>query len=84
MFASGLYARVSTHDQQTLTLQVRAMREHATGRGWTIAVQTKEIGSRASEREQREKLFAAARRRDSDFPEHRWTPPRSKNFAQLE
>jgi len=26
MFRAGLYARVSTHDQQTLPLQMRAMR----------------------------------------------------------
>jgi predicted site-specific integrase-resolvase len=36
MFRVGLYARVSTHDQQTLLLQMRAMREYATKRGWTI------------------------------------------------
>ncbi len=46
----GLYARVSTHDQQTLSLQMRAMREYAAKRGWTIAVQIKEIGSGAAER----------------------------------
>jgi hypothetical protein len=34
MFRVGLYARVSTHDQQTLTLQMRAMREYAAKRGW--------------------------------------------------
>jgi predicted site-specific integrase-resolvase len=61
MFRVGLYARVSTHDQQTLPLQVRAMREYATKRGWTIAAQIKEVGSGAAERELREKLMAAAR-----------------------
>jgi DNA invertase Pin-like site-specific DNA recombinase len=66
MFRVGLYARVSTHDQQTLPLQVRAMREYATKRGWTIAVQIKEVGSGAAERELREKLMAAARRREID------------------
>src|SRR6201984_3167437 len=66
MFRVGLYARVSTHDQQTLSLQVRAMREYATRRGWTITVQIKEVGSGASERELRERLLAAARRRDID------------------
>src|SRR5215469_14835696 len=66
MFRVGLYARVSTHDQQTLSLQMRAMREYAAKRGWTIAVQIREIGSGASEREQRERLLAAARRRDID------------------
>jgi DNA invertase Pin-like site-specific DNA recombinase len=45
MFRVGLYARVSTHDQQTLSLQMRAMREYADRRGWTIAAQIKEVGS---------------------------------------
>jgi putative DNA-invertase from lambdoid prophage Rac len=66
MFRVGLYARVSTHDQQTLPLQMRAMREYAAKRGWTIAVQIKEVGSGAAERELREKLMAAARRREID------------------
>src|SRR2546427_1584153 len=62
----GLYARVSTHDQQTIPLQTRAMRHDATRRGWRIALQVKEIGSGASQREQREKLLEAARRREID------------------
>jgi hypothetical protein len=32
------YARVSTHDQQTLPMQNRAMREYAARRGWAIAL----------------------------------------------
>lgn len=66
VFRVGLYARVSTHDQQTLPLQMRAMREYAAKRGWTIAVQIKEVGSGAAERELREHLLAAARRREID------------------
>jgi putative DNA-invertase from lambdoid prophage Rac len=66
MFRVGLYARVSTHDQQTLPLQMRVMREYAAKRGWTIAVQIKEVGSGAAERELREELLAAARRREID------------------
>jgi putative DNA-invertase from lambdoid prophage Rac len=62
----GLYARVSTHDQQTLPLQIRAMREYAAKRGWTIAAQIKEIGSGASQRELRDVLLAVARRREVD------------------
>jgi putative DNA-invertase from lambdoid prophage Rac len=61
----GLYARVSTHDQQTLPLQIHAMREYAAQRGWTIATPVKEVGSGAA-RELREKLLAAARRREID------------------
>src|SRR6058998_692389 len=48
---AGLYARVSTQDQQTIPLQTRAMREYATRRGWRIALQVKEIGSSAVQRE---------------------------------
>ena len=62
----GLYARVSTHDQQTLPLQSRAMREYAARRGWSIVVQVREVGSGASERELREKVLDEARRREID------------------
>ena len=63
---AGLYARVSTQDQQTIPMQTRALREYATRRGWTIALQVKEIGSGASQRERREQLLEAARRREID------------------
>ena len=66
MFRAGLYARVSTTDQQTITLQIRALREYAVRRGWMIALQVKEVGSGASERQLREKLLKAARRREID------------------
>jgi putative DNA-invertase from lambdoid prophage Rac len=62
----GLYARVSTHDQQTLPLQLHAMREYSAKRGWTIVAQIKEVGSGAAQREQREALLAVARRREVD------------------
>src|SRR5579864_764076 len=62
----GLYARVSTHDQQTLPLQLHAMREYSAKRGWTIVAQIKEIGSGAAQRELREALLAVARRREVD------------------
>jgi DNA invertase Pin-like site-specific DNA recombinase len=66
MFRVGLYARVSTNDQQTLPMQSRAMREYVVRRGWTIAMQVREVGSSAGKREAREKLLAAARRREID------------------
>jgi putative DNA-invertase from lambdoid prophage Rac len=66
MFRAGLYARVSTSDQQTIPLQIRALREYTARRGWTIALQVKEVGSGASERHLREQLLEAARRRDID------------------
>ena len=65
-FRVGLYARVSTHDQQTLPMQNRALREYAARRSWTVVMQVKEVGSGAAQREAREKLLEAARRREID------------------
>jgi putative DNA-invertase from lambdoid prophage Rac len=66
MFRAGLYARVSTYDQRTLAMQHRAMREHAERRGWTIVMQVREVGSGAAQRQARERLLQAARRREID------------------
>lgn len=66
MFRAALYARVSTFDQHTIPLQIRALREYAARRGWTIALQVKEVGSGAAQRLLREKLLDAARRRQID------------------
>jgi putative DNA-invertase from lambdoid prophage Rac len=62
----GLYARVSTHDQQTLPMQLAAMREYAKRRGWKVAIEEKEVGSGAKTRPKREELLRAARRREVD------------------
>lgn len=67
MFRAGLYARVSTNDQQTLAMQSRAMREYASRRGWTVTLQIREVGSGATKREARETLLEAARRREIDL-----------------
>src|ERR1700675_229932 len=66
MFRAGLYARVSTNDQQTLPMQTRALREYAVRRGWTIALQVRDVGSGAVRRQAREQLMEAARRREID------------------
>lgn len=62
----ALYARVSTHDQQTLPMQIAAMREYAEKRGWTIKQEIEEIGSGAKTRPHRENLLKTARRRQID------------------
>lgn len=62
----GMYARVSTQDQKTLPMQVRALRAYVRQRGWTIVHQIKDVGSGASERPQRDLLMQAARRREID------------------
>ncbi len=56
MFRAGLYARVSTNDQQTLPMQNRALREYAVRRGWAIAMQVREVGSGAVAKFEREIL----------------------------
>ena len=66
MFRVGLYARVSTEDQNTLAMQNRAMREYAARRGWTVVMQVREVNSGAVRRQAREKLLEAARRREID------------------
>ena len=64
---AGLYARVSTDDQQTLPMQLAAMRDYAQKRGWQIAFEVNDVGSGAALRQKREELLAAARRREIDL-----------------
>ena len=59
----GLYARVSTQEQQTLALQREAMVAYAAHRGGAIVLAIEEISSGAQERRQRDVLMQAARRR---------------------
>jgi DNA invertase Pin-like site-specific DNA recombinase len=63
---AALYARVSTHDQQTLEMQVDAIRSYIKDRGWEVAKQIKDVGSGAKERSGRALLSKAARRREVD------------------
>ena len=46
----GLYARVSTHDQKTLPLQLSAMRDYAKKRNWIIAIEVQDVASGATTR----------------------------------
>jgi putative DNA-invertase from lambdoid prophage Rac len=62
----GLYARVSTHDQQTLPLQMAAMRDYVAKREWKIVLEVQDVGSGAILRPKREELLKAARRRELD------------------
>jgi DNA invertase Pin-like site-specific DNA recombinase len=47
-------------------MQMRALCEYVARRGWTVAVQVREVGSGAVERRAREQLMEAARRREID------------------
>ena len=62
----GIYARVSTQDQQTLPLQIEALRKYARTRKWKVVLEIEEIGSGASQRKKREQLMRAARQRQID------------------
>jgi len=64
---AGLYSRVSTHDQQTLPMQLRTMRAYAKQRGWTIVMEVSDVGSDANVRPEREAMLKAARRRELDI-----------------
>jgi putative DNA-invertase from lambdoid prophage Rac len=57
---------VSTHDQQTLPLQIEALRNYATHCGWVIVSEIKDVGSGSLLRVKRELLLQAARRREID------------------
>jgi putative DNA-invertase from lambdoid prophage Rac len=63
---AAVYARVSTHEQQTLGLQVEAMAAYIKDRGWSLTRQVEDIGSGAKDRPGREALLKAARRRELD------------------
>ncbi len=57
----GIYARVSTQEQQTLPLQIKDLREYAEKRKWKIAVEITDTASGAKTRPKREELLKLAR-----------------------
>ena len=64
---AALYARVSTHDQQTLAMQRDAMHAFATQRGWTVIDAAEDIASGAKDpRPKRQALLTAAQQRKLD------------------
>jgi DNA invertase Pin-like site-specific DNA recombinase len=63
----SLSARVSTHDPQTLPLQLDSMRAYAAQRGWNVVSEIQEVGSGSVQRPRREQVIKAARRRETDI-----------------
>lgn len=63
---AALYARVSTHDQQTLPLQVEQMKDYIKKRGWELKIAIEDTASGISERKNRERIILAAKRREID------------------
>ena len=62
----AIYARVSTHDQNTLPLQVKKCREFAKARKWEVVQVIKEIGSGANQGPLRNDLLNLCRKREID------------------
>lgn len=62
----GIYARVSTQEQQTLLLQIKQLRQFAKQRKWTIQIEISDIASGAKTRPKREELLKLARQRKID------------------
>ncbi len=62
----ALYARISTKDQNTLPMQIKAMRSLAKQRNWTVVMAVKEVASGASNRPDRETVLNAARKKKID------------------
>ena len=66
MFRAGLYARVSTNDQQTFPCRAAPCGNMLPGGAGPLPMQVREVGSGAVQRQAREKLLEAARRREID------------------
>ena len=64
---AAIYARVSTHDQNTIPMQVKKCREYAKARKWTITHTMKDIASGAKQRPQRDDILRLARKREIDI-----------------
>jgi DNA invertase Pin-like site-specific DNA recombinase len=63
---AGLYARVSTVDQQTIPLQIGAMQEYAERRDWEIVASVKDVNGGTKQRPKREELIRLAKQRKLD------------------
>lgn len=63
---AALYARVSTSDQQTLPMQLKALRRYAGDRGWQVVSEVREVGSGSKIRPKREEIVRSARRKEID------------------
>jgi DNA invertase Pin-like site-specific DNA recombinase len=62
----GLYARVSTADQKTLSLQMKSLQHYAKQREWQVIHAIKAIGSGTKMLPSRALLMQAARKREID------------------
>lgn len=63
---AAIYARVSTRDQQTLSMQLETMQEYAKNRGWEVIMEAEETSSAVKKREKRDQILLAAKQRKID------------------
>jgi DNA invertase Pin-like site-specific DNA recombinase len=63
---AAIYARVSTHDQRTLPIQIQTLKRYAKDRGWKVVIEIRDTASGAIDRPRREEILRAARRREID------------------
>lgn len=63
----AIYARVSTHDQNTIPMQIKKCREYAKARNWKVICAMKDIASGASQRPLRNDILKLARKREIDI-----------------
>lgn len=63
---AAIYARVSTHDQNTIPMQVKKCQEYAKARNWIVSHVMKDIASGAKQRPQRDDILKLARKREID------------------
>ncbi len=62
----AIYARVSTHDQKTIKMQIKHCQEFAKLRSWKVTKIVQDIASGAKQRPQRDDILKLARRREVD------------------
>jgi DNA invertase Pin-like site-specific DNA recombinase len=62
----GIYARVSTAEQQTLPLQLKDLHDYAKRRKWKVEAEVVDIASGAKTRPKRQELLKLARQRKID------------------
>jgi putative DNA-invertase from lambdoid prophage Rac len=62
-----IYARVSTHDQNTIPMQVKKCQEYAKARNWIVSHVMKDIASGAKQKPQRDDILKLARKREIDI-----------------
>lgn len=63
---TAIYARVSTGEQQTLSMQIKKMKEYVKSRKWTLTAEVQDVASGSKTRPKREELLKMARRREID------------------